>query len=100
MIRREWQSEIWGSHGGEDTDVGLFGCDAVWTWALKMETECSLRNVGIYLQVHTAMETHGHWLAVFVLAVMHSSLLRNSQNWMYFYKRAQLDFPIPPPPTH
>jgi hypothetical protein len=23
--------EIWGSHGGEDVDVGLLGCNAVWT---------------------------------------------------------------------
>jgi hypothetical protein len=23
--------EIWGSHGGEDVNVGLLGCNAVWT---------------------------------------------------------------------
>jgi hypothetical protein len=24
-------SEVWGSHGDEDIDVDLLGCDAVWT---------------------------------------------------------------------
>jgi hypothetical protein len=30
-------SEILGSHGGEDVDVSLLGCDAVWT-CIKMPT--------------------------------------------------------------
>jgi hypothetical protein len=33
-VRTQWwgsqRNEIWGSHGGEDVDVGLLGCNAVW----------------------------------------------------------------------
>jgi hypothetical protein len=57
--------EVWGSHGREDVDVDLLGCNAVWTCVciaychriFSPEDEGSIffRNVGIYLQVHTAL---------------------------------------------
>lgn len=57
--------EIWGYHSGEDVDVGLLGCDAVWTCrripsASSFNPEDGdsifLLSVGTFLQVHTASQ--------------------------------------------
>jgi hypothetical protein len=34
-----------GSHGGEDVHVGLLGCNAVWSSALKIEAVCSTKTL-------------------------------------------------------
>jgi hypothetical protein len=63
-------SEIWVSHGGEHVDIGLLDCNAcglVGRYQRSEEHTASifrvedggsifLRNVGIYLQVHTAFQ--------------------------------------------
>jgi hypothetical protein len=56
---------IWGSHDGENVDVFLVGCNVVWTCkqiltfrrTIMCPSSGLLRNVGIYLQVHTVLQT-------------------------------------------
>jgi hypothetical protein len=57
--------EIWGSHGGEDIDRGLPGCEAVWlqmfriALTLKMEAINSSETfVDFHLQDHTAVRVN------------------------------------------
>jgi hypothetical protein len=62
------EGEIWGSHGGENVDVGLLNRTAVWTcrWTQMFQRNILppssalettyLRNAGVYLQVHMALQ--------------------------------------------
>jgi hypothetical protein len=46
--------DIWGSHGGEDVDVGLLGCNAVWTGSIFVAGDGD--DVDMYLQAYMALQ--------------------------------------------
>jgi hypothetical protein len=52
--------DIWGSHGGEDVDGGLLGCDAIWTCAWVPTFRRNIASIFTYksTRLHNSEDSH------------------------------------------